>query len=132
MNAFKLALLFIAIVLVLNACPQKSAVATQSVTLRDKTAISVSGRLHVPSIIKWDAALVDAEREGVVELRVDEMRFIYVRSADVPRNEYILQSRALSEISVDRGDLIEIDFSRSNIDGKRAINTIIITGGDDV
>jgi hypothetical protein len=126
MRAFKLLLLLSAFVAVMNIPKYDEAKELVPVELNDGEAIPRSGTLILPTILKWDDALVDSKNIGVITLRVKEMRFMYERSLNADRNEYVLISpKTEVEIGVKAGDLVEVDFSKSNMEDEGSIRALL-------
>lgn len=125
MNAFKLSLLFIALIAVMNIQQPVPQVRLEKSELKNGETIQRSGELQIPTMLKWDAPLVKADKEGVIILRIKEMRFLYKRGFDATRNEYILTRAYISSIGVKKGDKIEIDFSQSNMENGSSVPVMI-------
>lgn len=125
MNAFKISLLFIALIAVMNIPQPAPQVRLEKFELKHGGTIQRSGELQIPTMLKWDAPLVNADKEGVITLRIKEMRFLYKRSFDAKRNEYILTRAYISSIGVKKGDKIEIDFSQSNMEHGSSVPVIV-------
>jgi biotin operon repressor len=122
MNAFKLLLLLSALVAVMNIPKYQEAPELVKLELIDGQTIPRSGTLIIPTMLKWDDVLVDSGNIGVITLRVKEMRFMYERSPNVNRNEYVLISpKAEVEIGVKAGDLVEVVF----VDGEVVLHEIL-------
>lgn len=115
MNTFKLVLLLLALIAAINLTKAETAVKLVKADLVDGGVVEHTGKLIVPTLLKWDAPLTNTNKSGVVVLRIKGMRFLYKRSEDVYRNEYKLVRAYVSEIGVVRGDSVEIDFTESNM-----------------
>lgn len=120
MKQFKLLLILTALVIVMNIPEYEKAKELVTIEMADDKVIPRTGRLIVPTILKWDEPLVNQETLGTITVRVKEMVFIYKRSEYSNRNEYLLTKTKLSEIGVRQGDNVEIDFSKSNMKSKQS------------
>jgi hypothetical protein len=121
MNTFKLSLLLLALIAVLNLQQPEHQKVLKKIELIDQMAIEYNGDLVIPTIIKSDAPVVHTnDRNGVVVLRIKGMRFIYEK-ADTIRNEYVLKTKRLEEISIAKGDEVEVDFRQAFMEKAEAI-----------
>ena len=128
MNAFKLSLLFLAAIAVLNLRQPEPRRFMKMVELKQGAVIEETGALVIPTLLKSDAPVLYPEREGVLTLRVRGVRFTYLRSPEVKRNEYRLKTAMISELSVEKGDKIELDFRRSNMVESEKFNALLKVG----
>jgi hypothetical protein len=128
MNAFKLSLLFLAVIAALNLRQPETRKELKPIVLKNDSVITERGELQIPTLLKSDAPVIEKEKLGVLTLRVKGMRFIYERSS-FTRNEYILRKIGISSISVKKGDKVEIDFSQSNIKTGESFKALVLVGG---
>ena len=118
MQAFKIGLLLLCVILVMNLENKYSPEAKEvliPVEIQTGTEVLKGTRIVLPSILKWDTHVFQMHSPGKITVKQGSMSFVYERSELTPRNEYTLNPKDENEFIVLKDGKFSIDFSQSNM-----------------
>lgn len=88
------------------------------VDVKSRAIVDKKFTLFIPLSLKFGDKLVNENKQGVINLYINDQKFCYKRPSDVKRNEYFLDVKCgnnFTVLIVEKGDKITIKFAKSNL-----------------